>query len=80
MYVYVHCAYLVPVEVRRGHQITRNLSYRQCEVPCEYWESILCSQREPQVLSLFLVLNFASTLSSQVSTLGIAYWNCSLCE
>lgn len=69
MYVCVHYAYLLPVEVRRGHQIIWNLSYRQCELPCECWESNPCPLQEPQVLSLFSALNFLSTLSSQVSTL-----------
>lgn len=79
MYVCVHCAYLVPVEVRRGHHITWNLSYGSVSCPVsagnqshDLFESHKCCQCS--------VLNFVSTLSSQVSTLGLAYCNCSLWE
>ena len=38
-YVFVYCVCLVPIEARRGHQISWNWSYRWLYVSqCEYWE------------------------------------------
>lgn len=52
-----HCAFLVPLEVRRGHQSPWTEAIDTCEVSCELWELNSNSLEEQQVhLTIELLL------------------------